>query len=140
MWGRLSRRINSPRRNSPGERFLNLAAEARSRIREISPQEAARMVEEGAILVDVRERGEYQLRHANGAENYRRGLIELEIEHSVPDAATPIVCYCSEGNRSALAADNLQRMGYQNVRVIRGGLSAWIEAELPTSSEREMME
>lgn len=140
VWSRLARRMNLPGQKPHGDRFLKLAAEARGRIREIPPEEAARAVEDGALLIDVRERGEYQQRHATGAEHLSRGLIELEIEGYVPDVTTPIVCYCSGGNRSALVADNLQRMGYQNVHVVRGGLQSWIEVGLPTSSEREMLD
>lgn len=106
----------------------------------MSPEFAAQVVAEGAFLVDVRERGEFLQRHVSGAEHLGRGIIELEIENLVPDVEVPIVCYCSSGNRSALVADNLQRMGYQNVLVVRGGLGAWIEAGLPTASAREAMD
>ncbi len=140
VWDRVARRLNLPGQKSHGDRFLKLAAEARARIREVPAAEAAKSIENGALLIDVRERGEYLQRHATGAEHLSRGLIELEIEGYVPDTVTPIVCYCSGGNRSALVADNLQRMGYQTVQVVAGGLQAWIESGLPASSEREAMD
>ena len=140
LWDRFARRLKLPEQKPHGDRFLRLAADARARVREVPAPDAAALVEAGALLIDVRERGEYAQRHATSAEHLSRGVIELEIEHYAPDPATPIVCYCTGGNRSALVADNLQRMGYQNVRVVAGGLRAWIEAGLPTSSEREALD
>ncbi len=140
LWDRFARRLNLPDQQPHGDRFLKLAADARSRVREIAPSEAVALVENGALLIDVRERGEYAQRHAISAEHLSRGVVELEIERHAPDPAGPIVCYCTSGNRSALVADNLQRMGYENVRVVVGGLRAWIAAGFPTSSEREALD
>ena len=114
-----------------GVRFLKLAAEARSRIVEIPPLDAAAAIKSGAALLDVRERGEFQRGHIPGATHLSRGTIELEIEGLVTDASTAILVYCGAGNRSALAADNLQRMGYTNVKSIAGGFQAWLDAGLP---------
>ena len=139
-WNRFARRLKMSALKPHGDRFLKLAADARSRIQEIPAAEAARLVEDDALLIDVRERGEYAQRHAASAEHLSRGVIELEIENHAPDPAAPIVCYCSGGNRSALVADNLQRMGYTNVRVVAGGLRAWIDAGLPTASEKEFID
>ena len=140
LWDRFARRLNLPDQKSHGDRFLKLAADARARVRQIPASEAALLVEDGALLIDVRERGEYAQRHAISAEHLSRGVVELEIERYAPDSTCPIICYCTGGNRSALVADNLQRMGYQNVRVVAGGLRAWIAAGLPTSSEREALD
>ncbi len=139
-WNRFARRLNLTPQEPHGDRFLKLAAEARARIQELPAAEAAKLVENDALLIDVRERGEYAQRHAASAEHLSRGVIELEIERYAPDPATPIVCYCSGGNRSALVADNLQRMGYTHVRVVAGGLRAWIDAGLPTASEKEFID
>lgn len=117
-------------------RFQKLADDAKTRTRELSATEAAQAVRDGrAVLIDVRETEEWQTAHATGATHLSRGVIELEIEEKVPDTATPIICYCGGGNRSALAADNLQKMGYTNVRSLAGGLKAWNAAGLPTQAE-----
>ena len=81
----------------------------------------------------MRERDEFWRAHIPNAKHLARGTLELEIEKRVPDPATEIVIYCGAGNRSALSADNLQRMGYKNVRCLAGGLQAWIDAGLPVS-------
>ena len=107
-------------------RFQALAADAKARIREISAPEASeRQTAEGAILIDVRETEEFAKEHAQGAVHLSRGVIELKIEELAPDMATPIICYCGGGSRSALAADSLQRMGYTNVASMAGGFKAW---------------
>ncbi len=114
-----------------GERFLKLAAEARSRITEISVTETAAAIKRGALLLDVRERHEFLRGHIPNALHLARGTLEFEIEKRVPNPKTEIVMYCGAGNRSALSADNLQRMGYTNVKTLAGGLQAWIDAGLP---------
>jgi rhodanese-related sulfurtransferase len=106
-------------------RFAQLTAEAKSRIREVSPAEAKKQQAQGAVLIDVRERDEFEEGHAPGAIHLSKGVVELRIEVAVPDPATPIICYCGGGSRSALAADNLQKMGYTNVASMAGGLKAW---------------
>jgi rhodanese-related sulfurtransferase len=113
-------------------RFDKLAAEAISRVREVSAAEASDLQRRGALLVDVREAEEFAREHARGAVHLSRGVLELKIESAAPDVDAPIVCYCGGGKRSALAADNLQRMGYQNVASLAGGFRAWREAGLPT--------
>ncbi len=94
-----------------GERFLKLAAEARSRIMEISPLEAVAAIRRGARVFDVREKEEFLRGHLPNAAHLGRGTLELEIEQRVPNVAAEIVVYCGGGNRSALSAENLQRMG-----------------------------
>jgi len=123
-----------------GERFLKLAAEARSRITEISAFETAAAIKRGALLVDVREREEFLRGHIPNAAHISKGTLELEIERRAPDPAIEIVTYCGAGNRSALSADNLQRMGYINVKSLAGGLQAWIDAGLPTWRRRHPIE
>jgi phage shock protein E len=106
-------------------RFAKLAADAKGRVREVSPKEASGEQAQGAVLIDVRESEEFAQGHAKGAVHLSKGILELRIEEAVPDIATPIICYCGGGSRSALAADNLQKMGYTNVASMAGGLKAW---------------
>jgi rhodanese-related sulfurtransferase len=114
-------------------RFQKLVADAKQRITEVSAEEARAQVERGeAVLIDVREESDFRSGHAQGAKHLSKGVIELEIEEQVPDTNQVIICYCGGGSRSALAADNLQKMGYENVRSLAGGLRAWKEAGLPT--------
>ena len=115
-------------------RFQKLVAEAKKQISEISPAEARKQLDGGeAVLIDVREEGDWGQGHAEGAKHLSRGVIELEIEEQIPDPKTPIICYCGGGSRSALVAESLQKMGYENVRSMAGGLRAWKEAGLPTA-------
>jgi phage shock protein E len=116
-----------------GGRFQQLVNDAKTRIREITPVEAAEQAAQGAVLVDVRETDEYEKAHAQNAMHLSRGMLELKIEQQVPEVSTPIICYCGGGSRSALAADNLQKMGYTNVTSISGGFKAWKEKGLPTT-------
>ena len=106
-------------------RFAKLAADAKSRVHEVSPKEASKQQAQGAVLIDVRESEEFAQGHAKGAVHLSKGILELRIEEAIPDTATPIICYCGGGSRSALAADNLQKMGYTNVASMAGGLKAW---------------
>ena len=112
-------------------RFETLVQDAKSRITEISPTDARRAIETGAMLVDVREADEWKEAHIPGAIHMSRGTIELEIEEKAPALDTPIICHCGGGGRSALVADNLQRMGYTNVKSLAGGLKGWTQAGLP---------
>lgn len=126
--------------SAPGERYRALVAEVRKRIREISPADAAREAAAGAVLLDVRETVEYVRRHIRGALHLGKGIVESEIELHIPGVDTPILCYCAGGNRSALVTENLERMGYTNVRSMAGGIRAWIEAGLPTVKKREALD
>ncbi|MEY2551620.1 MAG: hypothetical protein QOG12_1764, partial [Verrucomicrobiota bacterium] len=102
-------------------RFQRLVAEAKKNITEISPSDAQAQAESGAaIMIDVREDEDWREDHAKGAKHLTRGSIELEIEEQVPDLKTPIICYCGGGSRSALVAESLQKMGYENVRSLAG--------------------
>jgi rhodanese-related sulfurtransferase len=114
-------------------RFQRLVAQAKQNITEISPAAARRQAEAAhAILIDVRDESDWREGHAEGATHLSRGDIELEIEEHVPDLRKPIICYCGGGSRSALVAESLQKMGYENVRSLAGGLRSWKEAGLPT--------
>ena len=115
-------------------RFEKLVADAKKNIREISPEDAAPKLKRGeAVIVDVREKDEWDEEHVAGATHLSRGTIELEVEETFPDLNTTIICHCGGGGRSALAAESLQKMGYKNVRSMAGGFKAWKAAGLPTS-------
>ncbi len=116
-----------------GMRFNQLAADAKTRVREVSAADASQKHAKGAVLIDVREADEFENGHAQGAIHLSKGVVELKIEEAVPDVATPIICYCGGGSRSALAADSLQKMGYTNVASMAGGFKAWKNEGLPTS-------
>jgi rhodanese-related sulfurtransferase len=120
--------------HSPG--FLKIVDEARRRIREVSIADVEAMLARGEPfhLVDVREESEWARGHLPRATHLGRGIIERDIETTIPDHAAPIVLYCGGGFRSALAADNLQRMGYTNVASMAGGWRGWSEAGNPVES------
>jgi rhodanese-related sulfurtransferase len=107
--------------------FARLAEEARSRIEEISPNDIFRITP-APVIIDVRESEEYAEGYLAKAKHLSRGILEQKIGEVVPDFSTPIVVYCDRGERAALAAENLLKMGYQSVRSLRGGLQKWIEA------------
>ena len=111
-------------------RFQKLVADAKSRIKEISPADASEQAD--AILIDVREKDDWEAGHIRSSIHLSRGIVELEIEEQVPDVNKPIVCYCGGGSRAALVADSLQKMGYINVHSIAGGFRDWKAAGLPT--------
>ncbi len=114
------------------ENFLKLAADARTRTWELPLQEIPAALEQpNAILIDVREDDEWRKGHLSGAIHLSRGIIEFQIQDHAPDFNTPIVLCCHRGRRSALVADNLQKMGYNNVLTIAGGFEAWEGAGLP---------
>ncbi len=121
--------------HSPG--FLKLAEDAKARIREVTVAEARERLASGGDvrLIDVREDNEWEAGHAAGAAHLGRGIIERDIEKEVPDKGAELILYCGGGYRSALAADNLQRMGYTNVHSMAGGWTAWQEAGAPTEVE-----
>jgi rhodanese-related sulfurtransferase len=115
------------------EAFEKLCEDARARVREITVDEVKRRLDAGKkfLLIDVREDHEWLQDHAAGAEHLGRGIIERDIEKTAPDKDAEIVLYCGGGFRSALAADNLQKMGYTNVLSMAGGIRAWREANYP---------
>ena len=111
--------------------FLQIAEAAKSRVREVSVEETLERVKTDATLIDVREDNEYEAGHAAGATHIGRGVIERDITGKFPDKDAELILYCGGGYRSALAADNLQRMGYTNVLSMAGGWTAWKEADAP---------
>jgi len=115
-------------------RFQQLVAEAKKNVAEISPEDAANKLQnKEAVIVDVRDKDEWDEGHIPHAVHLSRGTIELEIEEKVPDPNAVIICHCGGGGRSALAAESLQKMGYKNVRSMTGVLKAWKAAGLPTA-------
>ena len=117
------------------EGFLKLVDDAKTRVREIGVEQARERMKDGARLVDVREDDEWRRGHALGAQHLGRGVIERDIETAHPDHNTELILYCGGGYRSALACDNLQRMGYTNVHSLAGGWRAWNEAGAPVEGE-----
>jgi rhodanese-related sulfurtransferase len=117
--------------------FLKLVNEAKKRVRETNVAEVKRRMDsaENFLLVDVREDNEWAKGHLPGAVHMGRGVIERDIEKSVPETSTKIVLYCGGGFRSALAAENLVKMGYTNVESMDGGWRGWVEAGLPTAKD-----
>jgi rhodanese-related sulfurtransferase len=112
------------------EGFLKLVNEAKSRIKEVSVAETQDRMRENADtkLVDVREDHEWEAAHAASSLHLGKGIIERDIEATIPDKNTEVILYCGGGFRSALAADVLQQMGYTNVYSMAGGWKAWQEA------------
>jgi phage shock protein E len=113
--------------------FEELVGDAKKKITEISPTDAAAKSKSGGVIVDVREKDEWDQGHIPDAVHMSRGMLELEVEDKFPDRNMTIICHCGGGGRSALAAESLQKMGYKNVRSMVGGFKAWKAAGLPTT-------
>lgn len=115
------------------EGFLKLVQEAKSRIRECTADDVMDKMERGDTfhLIDVREESEWEAGHVRGAIHLGKGIIERDIEKTIPDHRAEIVLYCGGGYRSALAAENLLKMGYTNVSSMDGGWRAWKADEYP---------
>jgi rhodanese-related sulfurtransferase len=115
--------------------FLALVDDAKSRIREVSVEDARRKLSSGAAkVIDVREDNEWAAAHVAGAEHMGRGVIERDIVEKIPDKNTQLILYCGGGFRSALSTDNLRKMGYTNVYSMAGGWRAWQAAGGPVES------
>lgn len=114
--------------------FLKLVADAKSRISQTTPEEVKSRLDRGEklILTDVREDREWEQGRIAGAIHLGKGIIERDIESNIPDKATEIILYCGGGFRSALSADNLQKMGYKNAISMDGGWRRWKELGYPT--------
>ncbi|HMF13058.1 MAG TPA: rhodanese-like domain-containing protein [Gemmataceae bacterium] len=110
-------------------RFLKLVQDSKQRVRETTVEEIKKRFDrdETFVLVDVREESEWAKGHMPGAIHLGKGIIERDVEERFPDTATELVLYCGGGYRSALAADNLQKMGYTNVISMDGGFRGWKE-------------
>jgi rhodanese-related sulfurtransferase len=111
------------------ERFLEIVNDAKSRVREISVPETRKRLDaaKDVVFIDVREDHEWTKSHAQGAIHLGKGIIERDIEKAVPDPNAEIILYCGGGYRSALAADTLQKMGYQRVFSMAGGYKDWVK-------------
>ena len=119
------------------EGFLKLVNDAKSRIREVTVAETRARIQANAEvrLIDIREDHEWEAAHAAGAEHLGKGIIERDIETTVPDKSTELILYCGGGYRSALAADVLQQMGYTKVFSMAGGWKAWKESGAPIEGD-----
>ena len=117
--------------------FLKLVNEAKKHVKEAGFLEIKTRLDAGEklIVVDTREDSEWARGHLPGAIHLGRGVIERDIEQKIPDHDAPLVLYCGGGFRSALAAENLQKMGYTNVISMDGGWRAWTEAGFPTAKD-----
>jgi rhodanese-related sulfurtransferase len=115
------------------EAFEKLVAEVKPRIKEITVDEVRQKQDAGEnfLLIDVREDHEWEQGRAQGAMHVGRGILERDIEKHVPDRDSEIVLYCGGGYRSALAVDNLQKMGYRKVLSMAGGMRGWRDKGLP---------
>jgi rhodanese-related sulfurtransferase len=118
-------------KHAPG--FLQLVNDAKTRVKETSVPEVKKRLDAGNkfVLVDTREDNEWARGHLPGAIHLCKGVIERDIEAAVPDKSAEIILYCGGGFRSALAADNLQKMGYTNVISMDGGWRVWTESGYP---------
>ena len=116
------------------EGFLRLVKEAKTRIKEEDFRDIKKKLDAGEsmIIIDTREDNEWARGHIPNAVHLGKGVIERDIEKAIPDKNTTLVLYCGGGYRSALAADNLQKMGYRNVVSMDGGWRGWTEAGFPT--------
>jgi rhodanese-related sulfurtransferase len=114
-------------------RFLKIVDDAKTRIRETNVDAVKTRIDRGDkfVLVDVREESEYAQDHLPGAIHLGKGVIERDIEARMPELNTEMILYCGGGFRSALAADNLQKMGYTNVISMDGGIRDWREKAYP---------
>jgi rhodanese-related sulfurtransferase len=119
------------------EAFLRLVNEARARIRETSVAEIKRRLDSGEkiVLVDTREESEWARGHLPDAVHLSKGIIERDVETRFPDKDAELVLYCGGGFRSALSADNLQKMGYKNVVSMDGGWREWLDAGYPAAQD-----
>jgi rhodanese-related sulfurtransferase len=117
--------------------FLKLVNESKKKIRETNVADVKRRMDAGEkfLLVDVREDNEWLNGHIPGAVHMGRGIIERDIEQQVPDTGAKMILYCGGGFRSALVAENLQKMGYANVESMDGGWKGWLGAGLPSARD-----
>jgi len=122
-------------KHSPG--FLRIVEDAKTRVRELTADDVKAKLDRGERfhLVDVREESEWTKDHLPGAVHLGKGVIERDVEAKIPDAGAEIVLYCGGGFRSALAADNLQKMGYTNVWSMDGGVREWREKKYPLTRD-----
>jgi rhodanese-related sulfurtransferase len=118
-------------------KFLAIVNDAKTRVKETNVPDVKRRMDAGEkfVVVDVREESEWARGHIPGALHLGKGIIERDIEQRVPSTSTKLILYCGGGFRSALTADNLQKMGYANVESMDGGWRGWLEAGYPTEKD-----
>ncbi len=118
-------------------RFLQIVEGAKRRVRETTVDQVKARLDRGEklVLVDVREESEFAKDHLPGAIHLGKGVIERDVEQRIPDTDTELILYCGGGFRSALAADNLQKMGYTNVLSMDGGIRGWREKGYPLTTD-----
>jgi rhodanese-related sulfurtransferase len=118
-------------------RFLQLVQDARKRVRELTVDQVKAKLDRGEQLhlVDVREESEYAKDHLPGAVHLGKGILERDVEERIPNTGAEVVLYCGGGFRSALAADNLQKMGYTNVLSMDGGIRDWRDKGYPLTRD-----
>jgi len=121
--------------HSPG--FLKLVNDARTRVRELSIEQAQARLKQNpkAVLIDVREDNEWSAGHAAEAKHLGKGILERDLENMFPDAGTEIIMYCGGGFRSALSCDAAQKLGYKNVHSLAGGYKAMVKANWPVKKD-----
>jgi rhodanese-related sulfurtransferase len=119
------------------EGFLRLVNEAKKNVKQCTIDDVWKRQQKGEsfVLVDVREDAEWAKGHAEGAVHLGRGVLERDIEKTIPDKDTEIVLYCGGGFRSALAAESLGKLGYKNVISMDGGFRGWVEAGMPVKKD-----
>ena len=117
--------------------FLKLVQDAKKRVKETNVPDVKRRMDGGErfLLIDVREDNEWAKGHLPNAVHLGRGIIERDIEQRIPDTGSKLILYCGGGFRSALVADNLQKMGYTNVESMDSGWKGWLDAGLPTAKD-----
>lgn len=116
------------------QRYITLVKDALTRVNEMKPKEVLEKLEDEDdrfVLLDVRETDEWNTARIEGASHLSKGVIEQEIEETYPNMDRELVLYCNDGYRSALAADNVKRMGYHDVKSLKGGFRAWTQAGFP---------
>src|SRR5712692_1927378 len=129
--------MEKPMAHQHSPRFLRIVEDAKKRVHETSVDEVKAKIDRGEQfhLVDVREESEYAKDHLPGAVHLGKGIIERDVEERIPETGAEIVLYCGGGFRSALAADNLQKMGYTNVLSMDGGIRGWRDKGYPLTRD-----
>ncbi|MFY0665056.1 MAG: rhodanese-like domain-containing protein [Natronospirillum sp.] len=107
------------------EKFQAMADRARDQVDEVAPTQVDALVQNGAILLDIRDKEEHDTDHIEGSMHISRGKLEMNVEGEIPDLEATVICYCNANNRGALSAAALKNMGYKNAKFIGGGLRAY---------------
>ncbi|HUY19364.1 MAG TPA: molybdopterin-synthase adenylyltransferase MoeB [Candidatus Binataceae bacterium] len=115
----------------------NILDEARGSIRQIDAEQARKLLEQGATIIDVRESDEWRQGHIPQATFIPRGFLELRVEEKIPDHKQPVIVQCASGTRSLLAARTLSEMGYENLYNLSGGFNGWKDKGLPWVADRQ---